>query len=237
MGTGSDTEQDWAPFSCTDLAITPAPYGDLHTVSPFVATPQAAIDLILKGLKLTSEDFLVDLGCGRGTINICAASQYMCGGLGVDIDGVLVEEARKEAEEKGVGDRVEFREEDVAVTDLTSATAITSFLVPRQLRILQPTLLKFLARGGKLACYHYRPAKFIVFFQKHLWFYNSLHESQLQADWYPAKTDFGSWRPGKADLPLLRNNQSIPRHSFLPSLILSVIFQWRIKHLCSNLHS
>ena len=157
MGTGSDTEQDWAPFSCTDLTITPAPYGDLHTVSPFVATPQAAIDLILEGLKLTSEDFLVDLGCGRGTINICAASQYKCGGLGVDIDGALVEEARKEAKEKGVSERIEFREEDVAETDLTSATAITSFLVPRQLRILQPTLLKFLARGGKLACYHYRP--------------------------------------------------------------------------------
>jgi len=156
MGTGSDTEQDWAPFSCTDLTITPAPYGDLHTVSPFVATPQAAIDLILEGLKLTSEDFLVDLGCGRGTINICAASQYKCGGLGVDIDGALVEEARKEAKEKGVSERIEFREEDVAETDLTSATAITSFLVPRQLRILQPTLLKFLARGGKLACYHYR---------------------------------------------------------------------------------
>ena len=167
MGTGSDTEQDWAPFSSTDLAITPAPYGDLHTVSPFVATPQAAIDLILKGLKLTAEDFLVDLGCGRGTINICAASQFKCRGLGVDIDGSLVEEARKEAEEKGVGERVEFREEDVATTDLTSATAITSFLVPRQLRILQPTLLKFLARGGKLACYHYRSAWLILFFQKY----------------------------------------------------------------------
>ena len=108
MGTGSDTEQDWAPFSCTDLAVTPAPYGDLHTVSPFVATPQAAIDLILKGLKLTSDDFLVDLGCGHGTINICAASQYKCGGLGVDIDGTLVEEARREAEDKGVSERIEL---------------------------------------------------------------------------------------------------------------------------------
>ena len=107
---------------------------------------------------------MVDLGCGRGTINICAATRFKCGGLGVDIDGALVDEARKEAEEKGVGERVEFREEDVATTDLTSATAITSFLVPRQLRILQPTLLKFLARGGKLACYHYRSRSITVFY-------------------------------------------------------------------------
>ena len=226
MGTGSDTEQDWAPFSSTDLAITPAPYGDLHTVSPFVATPQAAIDLILKGLKLTAEDFLVDLGCGRGTINICAASQFKCRGLGVDIDGSLVEEARKEAEEKGVGERVEFREEDVATTDLTSATAITSFLVPRQLRILQPTLLKFLARGGKLACYHYRSAWLILFFQKYC--RNICSIVTFQAHWYPATADSGSWWTGEADLPLLKKTVV----TFLsPLSFVSVIFQWRTTSL------
>jgi hypothetical protein len=31
---------------------TPVPYGDLHAVSPFVATPQAAIDTILTHLKV-----------------------------------------------------------------------------------------------------------------------------------------------------------------------------------------
>merc|ERR550534_2068841 len=127
-----------------DLLATPATptLTTMALATPTTPTPSLP--------QLTAEDFLVDLGCGRGTINICAATQFKCGGLGVDIDGALVDEARKEAEEKGVGQRVEFREEDVATTDLTSATAITSFLVPRQLRILQPTLLKFLARGGKL---------------------------------------------------------------------------------------
>ena len=65
-------------------------------------------------------------------------------------------EATSLALEAGVAELVDFRLEDVGDTDLDQATAIVSFLVPRQLKLLQPKLIKFLARGGKLACYHYR---------------------------------------------------------------------------------
>jgi len=149
--------EDWAPpFSSSDLLMTPPPYGDLHATSPFVATPQAAIDLLLEALQLTEEDYLVDLGCGQGAINITAAARFGARGLGVDIEPSLVEEAGRAAEAAGVEDRLEWRVEDVLETDLSQATAITSFLVPRQLRQVQPKLLVFLARGGRLACYHYR---------------------------------------------------------------------------------
>ncbi len=36
---------------------TPVPYGDLHAVSPFVATPQAAIDTILNHLKVNAATY------------------------------------------------------------------------------------------------------------------------------------------------------------------------------------
>ena len=81
---------------------------------------------------------------------------YSTPGLGVDIDPSLVSEATVLALDAGVAELVDFRLEDVGLTDLDKATAIVSFLVPRQLKLLQPKLLKFLARGGKLACYHYR---------------------------------------------------------------------------------
>ena len=68
-------DSEWcAPFGeCSD--VTPVPYGDLHTVSPYVATPQAAIDLLLSELMLSSDDYLIDLGCGVGTINISGNMQ------------------------------------------------------------------------------------------------------------------------------------------------------------------
>jgi hypothetical protein len=40
---------------------TPVPYGDLHAVSPFVATPQAAIDTILNHLKVIAATYFLFL--------------------------------------------------------------------------------------------------------------------------------------------------------------------------------
>ena len=38
------TDLDWsAPFDNDEVSlVTPVPYGDLHTVSPYVATPQVS---------------------------------------------------------------------------------------------------------------------------------------------------------------------------------------------------
>ena len=37
----SDSDSEWTPpFLATDTDTTPVPYGDLHSISPFVATPQ-----------------------------------------------------------------------------------------------------------------------------------------------------------------------------------------------------
>ena len=151
------TDLAWsAPFDNDEVSsVTPVPYGDLHTVSPYVATPQAAIDLILSSLELDHSDCLLDLGCGVGSINVTAARRYGTVGVGVDIDPDLVRRASEAAEEAGVGHLVTFRQEDVAITDLSIATTVVSFLVPRHLKSLKPKLVTFLSGGGRLACYHY----------------------------------------------------------------------------------
>ena len=99
-----DSDNEWsAPFDndeCSD--VTPVPYGDLHAVSPYVATPQAAVDRILSELAVTSSDYLIDLGCGTGNINITAARCYQVPGLGVDIDQDLVTSAVDTASGAGV---------------------------------------------------------------------------------------------------------------------------------------
>jgi len=155
MDSGEDEWQ--APFSNPDcdLIATPIPYGDLHTVSPYVATPPAAVELLLSGLRLTAQDFLVDLGCGTGTINLMAARQTGTPGLGVDIEPGLVAAAARAGEAAGLAGLVQFRVEDVAEVELQRATAVTSFLVPRHLKLIREKLVSFLADGGRLACYHY----------------------------------------------------------------------------------
>ena len=150
-------DDSWsAPFDNDDCStVTPVPYGDLHNVSPYVATPQAAIDLLLSELSVTSSDLLVDLGCGVGSINITAARRYNTPGVGVDIDPDLIKTCEVSAKEAGLDHLVTFRVEDVENTDLSEATVVVSFLVPRHLKLLKPKLLEFLSSGGRLACYHY----------------------------------------------------------------------------------
>ena len=86
----TDTSPDWSPpfGSCSADVV---PWGDLHKVSPFVATPRADVDLLLQHVGVTSRDFLIDLGCGNGSINIAAASRHGTRGRGVDIDAELVQ--------------------------------------------------------------------------------------------------------------------------------------------------
>eukprot|EP00088_Acartia_fossae_P006548 TRINITY_DN13014_c0_g1_i2.p1 TRINITY_DN13014_c0_g1~~TRINITY_DN13014_c0_g1_i2.p1 ORF type:complete len:179 (+),score=11.74 TRINITY_DN13014_c0_g1_i2:52-588(+) len=175
----ADTDEWSAPFHDIDT-VTAVPYGDLHTVSPFVATPEHAIHTILHHLQLTPQDFLVDLGCGHGTINVIAAKKYSVRGLGVDIEPGLVEIAKENAIKEGVENLVEFRVEDVLQTDLSGASVVVSFLVPRHLKQIASKLKDFLTRGGRLACYHYplqgvEPSKVIKLkeqFNKSIFFYN-----------------------------------------------------------------
>jgi len=148
-------DAEWsAPFQEIDTQTT-VPYGDLHVSSPFVATPQKAIDLLLERLKVRDSDFLIDLGCGHGTVNITAAKTYGAGGLGVDIEEELVNIATENASVANVQQLVHFRKEDVLDTDLSPATVVVSFLVPRHLKLIKTKLVEFLSRGGRLACYHY----------------------------------------------------------------------------------
>ena len=126
-----------------------------HKCNDDMFSVQAAIDLILSSLSVSSSDYLIDLGCGVGSINLTAATRYGVAGLGVDIDPTLVSQATRAAEEAGLEDLVTFRQEDVADTDLSRATTVVSFLVPRHLKSLKQKLLTFLDGGGQIACYHY----------------------------------------------------------------------------------
>merc|ERR1712179_330842 len=112
---------------------------------------------------------------GHGTINITAAQRYNTPGLGVDIEQELVDVATQSAQRLNLSHLVEFSVEDVQSTDLSRATAVASFLVPRHLKLIRQKLVEFLNGGGRLACYHYplqglRPAS--VSFNKTIFLYN-----------------------------------------------------------------
>jgi SAM-dependent methyltransferase len=108
---------------------------------PFITSPDNVTLEMLRLAAVGPGDHVIDLGSGDGRIVILAAKRFGATGLGVEIDPRLVQESRKHAAEAGVADRVEFREQDLFRTDLSTASVITMYLLPEVNLQLRPALL------------------------------------------------------------------------------------------------
>jgi SAM-dependent methyltransferase len=122
---------------------------------PYVPTPAAVVDAMLKLAQVRERDYVIDLGSGDGRILIAAARRYGARGYGVEIDGDLVSTARAEAERQGVDGRVEFREENLYLTDFSRASVMTLYLYPKLLMDLRPRFLAQLRPGSRIVSHDF----------------------------------------------------------------------------------
>ncbi len=123
------------------LAFLPAyAAGDQPSV-PYVPTPQAVVDRMLGMANVTAADYLIDLGSGDGRIVVTAAKKYGTRGFGVDLNPVRIDEANENARKNRVTDKVAFYQRNLFETDLSQATVITMYLLPRVNLQLRPKLL------------------------------------------------------------------------------------------------
>ncbi len=124
-------------------------YAENGTPSPpripdvvYIPTPEDVIDRMLQLARVTKDDVVYDLGCGDGRIVIAAARDYGCRAVGVDIDPLRVEEAKKNVARHGLGDLVTIRQQDLFGVNLTDATVVTLYLSTRYNTRLVPELAK-----------------------------------------------------------------------------------------------
>jgi SAM-dependent methyltransferase len=97
---------------------------------PFVVTPDSVTIAMLQLAKVTSEDYVIDLGSGDGRIVITAAKRFGARGMGFEIDPALVAKSREAAANMGVAGRAHFREQDLFQADLSPASVVTMYLLP-----------------------------------------------------------------------------------------------------------
>jgi hypothetical protein len=107
---------------------------------PWIPTPQILVDKMLDMAKLTSSDYLVDLGSGDGRTVITAAKRGTRS-LGVEYNPDLVAVARENAQKAGVVTMAEFVRADVFEYDFSKATVVTMFLLPELNMKLRPRIL------------------------------------------------------------------------------------------------
>jgi ribosomal protein L11 methylase PrmA len=117
---------------------------------PYVPTPERVVDAMLRLAHVKRGDVLYDLGSGDGRIVIAAAKRYGVRGTGVDIDPARVREADANARKAGVASRVRFVNADLFDVDVSEATVVTLYLLPRINLQLKPKLLAELRPGTRI---------------------------------------------------------------------------------------
>jgi hypothetical protein len=122
---------------------------------PYVPTPQVVVDEMLQMARVGKDDYVVDLGSGDGRIVITAAKKHGARGFGVEIDGNLVNAARREAQRQGVAGQAEFVERNLFITDFSRATVLTLYLFPRIIMQLRPRLLAELSPGTRVVSHDF----------------------------------------------------------------------------------
>jgi len=106
----------------------------------WVPTAQVMVDRMLDMAKVTSSDYVIDLGSGDGRTVIQAAKRG-ARALGIEYNPDMVELSKRNAAKEGVGDRASFVKADIFQSDFSQATVITLFLLPDLNLKLRPTLL------------------------------------------------------------------------------------------------
>ena len=106
----------------------------------WVPTPQVLVEKMLDLAKVTSRDYVIDLGSGDGRTVIAAAARG-ARAHGIEFDAAMVTLSQRNAAREGFNGRATFARADLFKSDLSKATVITMFLLPQINLDLRPKLL------------------------------------------------------------------------------------------------
>ena len=129
---------------------------ELHEADAlYLPTPLPVVEAMLRLAAVSRTDIVYDLGAGDGRIPIAAARTYGARGVGIELDGRMIERARSNTREAGIEHLVEFRQEDLFRADLREATVVTLFLFPEMNRRLLPKLRAELRPGTRIVSHRF----------------------------------------------------------------------------------
>lgn len=105
--------------------------------------------------KIGPKDTVYELGCGDAMFLITAAKEFGARGVGIEIDPLRFFLAKLLVRYAGVSDKVKIIKGNFFDQNLSSATLVFVYLVPKALQRLLPKLLKELKPGTKIISYRY----------------------------------------------------------------------------------
>lgn len=106
--------------------------------------------------KITENDIVYELGSGDGEFAMLVASEVGARVVGIEIDPLRHYQSRMREKFKKGKDKIKFLRKDFKRVDISPATIVFVYLVPRALERITPKLLKELKTGTKIISYKYK---------------------------------------------------------------------------------
>lgn len=138
-----------------DFSQTPFYKQFMKLIIPYSLTPEKVAKRMLELAKVTSEDIVVDLGCGEGDLLILAAKEYGCKCVGYEIDEELYKRAIEKVRKHNLSNKVKIYNKDLFKADLSNVDVVLLYLTPRGLELLKPKLEKELKKGARIVSHDY----------------------------------------------------------------------------------
>lgn len=123
--------------------------------APWWRTNRKTARAICELVEIDRQDIVYDLGCGDGTLIITVGREFGAKAVGVEIDPLRVWIARIRVWMNNLLEKVEVRQGDLFKTNLSEASVVVVYLVPKTLEKLLPKFRKELKKGTRIVSYRY----------------------------------------------------------------------------------
>jgi SAM-dependent methyltransferase len=124
--------------------------------SPWWQTPKSAAVIMTNLAEITETDIIYDLGSGDGTALITAAKLKGARGVGVEIDLSRVLISRLAIKLNRVERKIKIVRKNFFDVDISEATVVFMYLVPKAIEKLKPKLLQELKPGTRIVTFVYK---------------------------------------------------------------------------------
>jgi ribosomal protein L11 methylase PrmA len=122
--------------------------------APWWRTNTKTAEVICALAKITEKDIIYDLGCGDGEVLI-HAGKIGAKGVGIEIDPLRVFTAKARIMRNNLSKKILIKRSNFFSEDISKASVIIVYLIPKTLEKLIPKFKKELKKGTRIVSYVY----------------------------------------------------------------------------------
>lgn len=134
--------------------------------APWWRTNKKVARAMCRLAKVNKRDIIYDLGCGDGTALSVAAKEFGAWGVGIEIDPLRYLFSQIRFRINGLDEKVKIIKKNFHDVDISSASIIFVYLVPKALERLRSKFLRELKPGTLLVSFRYETNLPLVSYDK-----------------------------------------------------------------------